>query len=241
MTRSYIGSELELFAAATNWKAYFSSALAPFIGARVLEIGAGIGNNIPFLHTPAVRQWTSVEPDPDLARRIAERITLGELPESCRVLVGTIESIDETSRFNTVFYIDVLEHIADDAAELNYAAGHLAPDGNLVVLAPAHQFLFSEFDAAIGHHRRYDAVSLTAVTPPAAGCEPVLCSIPLVFSRRSPTVSCSPRGCRHPGRSPFGTRFSYLFPAYWTMSPAINSARALLPYGRRYNPASLRQ
>jgi len=165
MTRSYIGSELELFAAATNWKAYFSSALAPFIGERVLEIGAGIGSNIPFLHTPTVRQWTSVEPDPDLARRIAERITRGELPESCRVLVGTIESIDETSQFNTVFYIDVLEHIADDAAELNYAAGHLAPDGNLVVLAPAHQFLFSEFDAAIGHHRRYNAMSLTAVTP----------------------------------------------------------------------------
>jgi hypothetical protein len=166
MTHSYIGSELELFAAATNWKAYFSNALAPFIGARVLEIGAGIGSNIPFLHTPAVRQWTSIEPDPDLAHRITERIALGELPETCRVLVGTIESIDAALRFNTVFYIDVLEHIADDAAELNYAAGHLTPDGNLVVLAPAHQFLFSEFDAAIGHHRRYDAVSLTAVTPP---------------------------------------------------------------------------
>jgi len=167
MTHSYIGSELELFAAATNWKAYFSSVLAPFIGARVLEIGAGIGSNIPFLHTPTVRQWTSVEPDPDLARRITERITLGELPQTCRVLVGTIESIEETLRFNTVFYIDVLEHIADDAAELNCAAGYLAPDGNLVVLAPAHQFLFSEFDAAIGHHRRYNAVSLTAVTPPS--------------------------------------------------------------------------
>ena len=34
------------------------------------------------------------------------------------------------------------------------------------MLAPAHQFLFSEFDAAIGHRRRYNAVSLTAVTPP---------------------------------------------------------------------------
>jgi hypothetical protein len=166
MTHSYMGSELELFAAATNWKAYFSSVLAPFIGAQVLEIGAGIGSNIPFLYTPAVRQWTSVEPDPNLALRITERIALGELPENCRVLAGTIETIKKTLRFNTVLYIDVLEHIADDAAELNCAAGHLAPDGNLVVLAPAHQFLFSEFDAAIGHHRRYNAVSLTAVTPP---------------------------------------------------------------------------
>ena len=159
MTRSYIGSELELFAAATHWKAYFSSLLAPFIGARVLEIGigAGIGSNILFLHTPTVRQWTSIEPDPNLARRITDRITLGELPDTCRVLVGTIESVEEMSRFNTVFYIDVIEHIADDAAQLNCAAGHLASDGNLVVLAPAHQFLFGEFDAAIGHHRRYNA------------------------------------------------------------------------------------
>ena len=166
MTHSYIGSELELFAAATNWKAYFSKMLTPFVGARVLEVGAGIGSNIPFLHTPAVRQWTSVEPDPDLARRITERIAHGELPAACQVIVGTIENIEQASRFDTVFYIDVLEHIADDATELTCAAGHLASGGNLVVLAPAHQFLFSEFDAAIGHHRRYDAGSLTAVTPP---------------------------------------------------------------------------
>lgn len=173
MIQAYIGSELELFAAATNWKTYFASMLAPFVGARVLEVGAGIGSNIPFLHTPAVRQWTSLEPDPDLAQRIAERIALGELPATCQVLIGTIDSIEKESRFNTVFYIDVLEHIADDVAEMSRAAGHLAPGGNLVVLAPAHQFLFSEFDAAIGHHRRYNAESLTAVTPP--GCRLRIC------------------------------------------------------------------
>src|SRR6202023_3247262 len=94
----------------------------------------------------------------DHARRITR-----DLPDTGR----HNRDIEETLRFNTVFYIDVLEHIADDAAELNCAAGHLAPDGNLVVLAPAYQFLFSEFDAAIGHHRRYNAVSLTAVTPPS--------------------------------------------------------------------------
>jgi hypothetical protein len=49
------------------------------------------------------------------------------------------------------------------------ARAHLADQGKLVVLAPAHQYLFSPFDAAIGHHRRYDRASLRAQTPP--GCQ----------------------------------------------------------------------
>jgi SAM-dependent methyltransferase len=169
MTHGYVGSELELFATARNWKAYFSSVLVPFIGARVLEVGAGLGSNIPYLHTPAVRQWTSLEPDPDLARRITERIARGELPATSQVVVGTIESVNAASQFDTIFYIDVLEHIADDAGELACAARHLAPQGKLVVLAPAHEFLFSQFDAAIGHYRRYSTASLSALSPP--GCQ----------------------------------------------------------------------
>jgi hypothetical protein len=34
-------------------------------------------------------------------------------------------------------------------------------------LAPAFQFVFSEFDAAIGHYRRYTRRSLGALRPPA--------------------------------------------------------------------------
>ena len=165
MSGLYAGSELELFSAAVNWKTYFAEALAPYIGDRVLEVGAGIGSNIPYLRTPAVREWTSLEPDPELARRIGERIAAGELPASCRVIAGTLADIDAESRFDTILYIDVLEHIPDDAAELSRAARVLAPGGNLIVLAPAHQFLFSPFDAAIGHFRRYNARSLATVGP----------------------------------------------------------------------------
>jgi SAM-dependent methyltransferase len=165
---THVGSELELFANARNWKAYFSSVLAPFIGARVLEVGAGIVSNIPYLYTPAVCQWVSAEPDPSLACRITEQIARGELPATCRVVVGTLESVKTDSRFDTIIYIDVLEHVAEDAGELARAARLLAPQGKLVVLAPAHQFLFSQFDAAIGHYRRYDIASVTALSPP--GC-----------------------------------------------------------------------
>jgi len=36
------------------------------------------------------------------------------------------------------------------------------------VLSPAHQFLFTAFDAAIGHHRRYNRALMRTMTPP--GC-----------------------------------------------------------------------
>lgn len=168
MSYRYVGSELERFSAATNWKTYVASVLSHFIGGRVLEVGAGIGSNIAYLHTAPIREWTSLEPDGDFAARIEERIAAGELPPTCRVIAGTIERINEAAQFDTILYIDVLEHIAEDAAELVRASRHLSAGGNLIVLAPAHQFLFSPFDTAIGHHRRYNRKSLRALTPP--GC-----------------------------------------------------------------------
>jgi SAM-dependent methyltransferase len=169
MTDHYIGTELEVFSAAQNWKAYFSRALTPLIRDRVLEVGAGIGTNIPYLWTSSVREWTSVEPDGSLASRVAERAANGDLPSGCRVLIGTIDALDAAARFDAILYIDVLEHIADDREELTRAAAHLAAGGNLVVLGPAHQFLFSPFDSAIGHFRRYNRSTLAALSPP--GCQ----------------------------------------------------------------------
>jgi SAM-dependent methyltransferase len=168
MTDRYVGTELELFTAATNWKSYFASVLAPFIRGRVLEAGAGIGSNIAYLHGSAVREWTSLEPDPELARQIVDRVAARNLTATCRVVAGTIACIAEKRQFDTILYVDVLEHIADDGAELEAAAGRLAPGGHLVVLAPAHPFLFSPFDAAIGHFRRYSSASLAALVP--RGC-----------------------------------------------------------------------
>jgi hypothetical protein len=46
---SYVGSELELFAAVGNWKTYWSRQIRPFITGDVIEVGAGIGSNTPFL------------------------------------------------------------------------------------------------------------------------------------------------------------------------------------------------
>jgi SAM-dependent methyltransferase len=165
VAEQYVGTELELFSAATRWKAYFARSLAPFVRGDVLEVGAGIGSNIRGLHGPGVRSWHGLEPDPALAARA--RQVISGLP-GARITVGTTET-PGLGDYDSILYIDVLEHIEDDRGELGRAATLLRPGGHLVVLCPAHQALYSEFDRTIGHFRRYDAKSLEACGP--SGCE----------------------------------------------------------------------
>jgi 2-polyprenyl-3-methyl-5-hydroxy-6-metoxy-1,4-benzoquinol methylase len=164
---AYTGGELELFREAHHWKAYLASELRPFVGGRVLEVGAGIGGTTrAFGDTGAtVSDWCCLEPDPAQADHLREMVKRHELPRACRVREGTVGDLPPQEAFDSILYVDVLEHIADDAAELRAAARHLAPGGHLVVLSPAHRWLFSPFDRRVGHHRRYTRASLLAAAP----------------------------------------------------------------------------
>jgi SAM-dependent methyltransferase len=161
----YVGHELDLFAKASNWKAYLNRQVSPYIGRHVLEIGAGLGGTTLHLCTGAHDRWLCLEPDRELARRLEAAIKAGELPPCCQVELGTVHDQPAEPAFDTLLYIDVLEHIEDDARELARAARLLRPGGHVVVLSPAHQSLYTPFDAAIGHYRRYSKKALSALTP----------------------------------------------------------------------------
>ena len=165
---TYVGSELDLFALATNWKEYWVARIRPYLRGRVVEIGAGIGSNTVALASPA-DDWTCVEPDARLVERLERRIA--EIGPRVRVIRGTNADIHDSDPFDCAIYIDVLEHIEDDRTELARTAALLRPGGRLIVLAPAHQFLFSPFDASIGHFRRYSRSTLLAAAPPGLAVE----------------------------------------------------------------------
>ena len=162
-TYSYIGNELEIFQHATRWKAYYAKSLRPYIAGDVLEVGAGIGATSYFLCDGRQRSWTCLEPDAGLYQRLGEGLRVAPLASPGRAVLGTMGSLSAAEQFDTILYIDVLEHIQDDRRELAESADHLRPGGHVVVLAPAHQKLFSPFDEAIGHFRRYSRRSLLAV------------------------------------------------------------------------------
>ncbi len=163
---NYIGTELEIFAKADRWKAYFRSHIAPYFGDTVLEVGAGIGATTETLCKVPHKDWLCLEPDPNLLKDVDKKIANCDLPSTCRTQIGTVDDLAAKTLFNTILYIDVLEHIEADRAELLKASKHLHSGSRLIVLAPAYQSLYSPFDKAIGHFRRYNRESLSALTPP---------------------------------------------------------------------------
>lgn len=160
----YIGTELEIFSHAINWKDYWSTIICSFVKGSVLEVGAGIGSTTIALSSCKFKTWTCLEPDPELVSKL-KHVIGKKLSSQYKIITGTIEDIKPTECFDTILYIDVLEHIKDDRLELQNAAQLLSNGGNLVILAPAHQWLFSEFDKSIGHYRRYNNKTLMKVVP----------------------------------------------------------------------------
>jgi len=161
----YIGNELDLFEKATVWKKYYGRFLAPYLKGKVLEVGAGIGGTTYELCDGSQEKWLCLEPDPDLYTKLENKIKENRLPACCSSLKGTTSDLSTGDQFNAIMYIDVIEHIENDAEELDRAKTLLAANGYLIVLVPAHQFLYNEFDKAIGHYRRYDRKMLASVAP----------------------------------------------------------------------------
>ena len=161
----YVGSELDLFAAATNWKSYWSQRISPYLVGDVLEVGAGIGSNTHLLSSATTGRWVCLEPDPTLSAQLGETLSQIARARSCENRCGTLDTLDPAEIFDTILYIDVLEHIEDDAAELTQAAKRLRRGGRVIVLSPAHQWLFTPFDSSIGHFRRYNRSSLRRASP----------------------------------------------------------------------------
>lgn len=158
----YTGKELELFSAAKNWKHYIASLLKPFIQGDVLEAGTGIGSNTALFFTTKVNSWTLLEPDVKFYEVLKTLLALQKLPGLCTVFHGYTSDIKEI-KFDTVIYIDVIEHIEDDRGEIAIASHLLKKNGRLIILSPAHNYLMSAFDKAIGHYRRYSDRSLMSI------------------------------------------------------------------------------
>ena len=127
----YAGAELDLFAEVHNWKTYWSQSLQPFIQGDVLEVGAGIGSNTRYLDSGGHGRWVALEPDAELAGRLAENLAQIRNRHAYETATGSIKDLDAVRQFDTLIYIDVLEHIESDREELENAAKLIRPQSDI--------------------------------------------------------------------------------------------------------------
>ena len=168
----YVGEELRVFAEALNWKSYLRDTIGEFITGDVLEVGAGMGATTRALCTGTTSSWTCLEPDGALATRLSATLSAEPIASAPTVRDTDIGGLGQELCFDCILYVDVLEHILEDRQELTAARRHLRSGGYLIIVGPAHQWLYSAFDEAIGHHRRYTRTSLSERIP--IGMMPVM-------------------------------------------------------------------
>lgn len=161
----YAGGELEVFSNASNWRSYWQSHVRNHLGGKVLEVGAGIGTVSRSLISEDIEKWVSLEPDSNLFRQLQSQLQHEISTGTAFALCGTLKDLPLKNKFDAILYIDVLEHIEDDQDEIIHSLTHLEDNGRLIILVPAHQFLYSTFDKAIGHFRRYNKKTLESLIP----------------------------------------------------------------------------
>jgi SAM-dependent methyltransferase len=66
----------------------------------------------------------------------------------------------QSGSFDSIVAVNMLEHVLDDETALAGASKVLSPGGKLVLVVPAHKWLFGTLDREVGHFRRYGRADL---------------------------------------------------------------------------------
>jgi Methyltransferase small domain. len=145
----YPGEELDNFDKATVWRKYIYFEIKKFISGKVLEVGAGIGsftNN----YMNMIEDITLSEVDKDNFEIIKNKF------KNHKIDITRKTTNEINTKFDTIMYLNVLEHIEKDKEEIKTAISRLNSKGHLIILVPAHNRLYSKFDEAVGHFKRYE-------------------------------------------------------------------------------------
>jgi SAM-dependent methyltransferase len=125
------------------------AALLPGAPER-LEVGPGLHPRLPIAGSHFV----------DLSAPVVERLSgLGG-----SVVLGEITALPfAAARFDLVVAFDDIEHVEEDRCACRELYRVLKPGGHLLLSVPLHAAHWTEFDALVGHARRYDVEVLGAL------------------------------------------------------------------------------
>jgi glycosyltransferase involved in cell wall biosynthesis len=159
------GEILDRLNRAPRFTRWMADVVRPYIGDRVLEIGAGIGNMSVHLMPRSVYWATDVNP---YYLNYLETLR----PTRPYMRVGytdamKLESFPKGQDFNTIVCLNVIEHVPDDTGALRNIREALTDGGAAIVLVPRGPALYGSLDEVLGHCRRYTEAQFAEVAQQA--------------------------------------------------------------------------
>lgn len=151
---------LQVISSADKLNRWMFDTIFPFCKGRILEIGSGIGNISQFFINNKL-DITLSDIRPNYCNNLNEKFRTNVL---CIDLVdkdfdAKFKDVFET--FDTIFSLNVIEHIENDDQAIANCRKLLKKGGCLILLAPAYQNLYSNFDKELEHYRRYTCKNLS--------------------------------------------------------------------------------
>ena len=147
---NYSGWELNFFDKSKNFRDYQFSLIKKYLKNKILEIGPGNGTMVDQYISKYFSDISVSEIDKKLNKTLVKKF---KNKKNVKIYKKKINEFKK--KFNSIIYSDVIEHIEDDKKEIKSAFKRLNKNGHLIIMVPAFQFLYSEYDKSIGHYRRY--------------------------------------------------------------------------------------
>ena len=142
---------------ANNYHRWLIAEFFPYIRGSVAEVGAGVGNVSRLILEANIRGLMAFEPSGNMYPLLKEALKTDIRAKPVNGFFGKEQA---SECFDSVLYVNVLEHIEDDASELASVRVALAQEGHLLIFVPALPWLYSELDKQVGHFRRYTKKNL---------------------------------------------------------------------------------
>ncbi len=154
----YVGKDLEAMSFAVNYHKWILEEFRPFLGKRVVEVGAGSGSFSELLLQENIDGLSLVEPSEmfeSLTANVSQIKNKTRVDFYKSIFSEVAAEICEKQKPDSIIYVNVLEHIENDVSELKHIQQTLDKGGRCFIFVPALMWLYGEFDRKIGHFRRY--------------------------------------------------------------------------------------
>ena len=152
---------------AAGYLTWIANVCDPYLGHRVLEVGAGVGGVTAGYESG--REVVASDLSPVAVEGLQRRFA--ETP-NVEVVGADLRTYETDEKFDSILMVNVLEHIHQDAEALKGLTRMLKPGGNFVIWVPALNGIYGEWDHIAGHYRRYSRWRLRGVFA-AAGLEAI--------------------------------------------------------------------